>query len=137
MPGFALLPVLLALSFSAESISPNGSLLWRAAARAAAIPKLNYEAGCRDVSKVDPHHTKYSACIAEERDARAQLQKDWASFSESSRSQCLQLATPPAVPSYLTLQQCLITSKDASRLSKGSPSPGLAGTPGLEGLSGK
>ena len=101
-----------------------------AGSRRAAMPTLNIEAGCHDVANMDLNKTtNYSGCIAEERDARSQLQKEWTSFSEDKHAQCMQLVTFPAIPSYVTLQECLHTARDAENLSKSNPSGGMIGEP--------
>jgi hypothetical protein len=127
MPAFALFPVLLALS------NPSGMSLLQdtAASGARAFPILDAEAACRDVSRMDLNKIDNTRCLTDERKAREALQNDWVSFPESAREQCLRLAVPPALPSYVTLQECLNIEKDAAKLSKNRPDTGLPGTPGL------
>ena len=62
--------------------------------------------------------TDYPGCMSNERTAREQLQKEWASYSADMHSQCMHLVTPPALPSYVTLQECLKMSRDARNLAK-------------------
>ena len=84
---------------------------------AAALPTLDIEGGCRDVAKNDLNKTKdYSGCVSDERSAREEVRKEWASYSGATHDQCLHLVTPPALPSYVTLQQCLHISRDAQKL---------------------
>ena len=83
------------------------------------LPNLNIEDGCRDVAKNDLNKTTdYPGCIAKERTTREQLQKEWASYPADTHDQCLHLVTPPAIPSYVTLQECLKMSSDARKLTK-------------------
>jgi hypothetical protein len=72
-----------------------------------------------------------TGCLADERKAREALQNVWASLPESAREQCLRLAVPPALPSYVTPQKCLNTQKDVTKLSKSRPDTSLPATPGL------
>ena len=83
------------------------------------MPALDIEAGCRDVAKNELNKTTdFSGCIAKERTAREQLQKEWASYSADMHGQCMHLVTPPALPSYVTLQNCLQMSRDARNMMK-------------------
>ena len=83
------------------------------------LPNLNIEAGCQDVAKNDLNKTTdYPGCLSEERKARGQLQKTWASYPADMHSQCMHLVTPPALPSYVTLQECLKTARDAQKMTK-------------------
>ncbi len=83
------------------------------------LPNLNIEAGCQDVAKnVLNKTTDYPGCMANERKAQEQLQKEWASYSADMHSQCMHLVTPPALPSYVSLQQCLRMSRDARNMMK-------------------
>jgi hypothetical protein len=83
------------------------------------FPSLNIEAGCQDVAKNDLNKTTdYPGCLSDERKAREQLQKEWASYPADMQSQCMHLVTPPALPSYMSLQECLKMSRDARNLTK-------------------
>jgi hypothetical protein len=85
------------------------------AASRATMLTLDVEAGCRDVDRMGLNKTNYSSCISEERDARTQLETEWPSFSETAHEQCLHLVTEPALPSYVTLQECLHMGQDAKK----------------------
>jgi hypothetical protein len=97
----------------------------------AAVPTLNVESGCRDVSYLNSidKTVNYSNCLAEERTARAELQNEWSSFSASVHEQCIYLVTAPAIPSYVTLQGCLHMSRDAKNLPISNPGDGTRGNP--------
>jgi hypothetical protein len=83
------------------------------------VPHLNIEAGCQDVAKNNlSKTTNYPGCLSDERTARDQLQKEWASYPADMHTQCLHLVTPPALPSYVTLRQCLIMARDAQKMLK-------------------
>lgn len=82
----------------------------------AALPSLDIESGCRDVANNALNKTKdYSGCVSDERSAREEVRKEWASYSGSTHDQCLHLVTPPALPSYVTLQECLHLARDAKK----------------------
>jgi hypothetical protein len=83
------------------------------------LPNLNIESGCQDVAKNELNKTTdYPGCISKERAAHDQLRKEWASYSSDMHSQCLHIVTPPAIPSYVTLQECLKMSRDARNMTK-------------------
>jgi hypothetical protein len=92
----------------------------RFAERRAAVPILNVEAGCRGAAALYDYNTatNYTSCMAEERTARTQLEKEWAKYSPDARTQCTYLVTDPAIPSYVTLQGCLQLQRDAKNLSR-------------------
>src|SRR5271166_4680382 len=90
------------------------------------VPVLDIGAMCRDATRLDINkRTTYDSCLADERKTREQLQKDWGNYSQSMRSRCITLVQPPALPSYLSLQACLNTARDAGNLNKTSPNDSL------------
>jgi hypothetical protein len=89
-----------------------------------AVPTLDIESGCRDVTNDGiSKTTNYSGCLDEERTARTQLEKEWTTFSGSGKEQCMNLVTPPALPSYVTLQECLTMARDVGK-NPGKANPG-------------
>jgi hypothetical protein len=90
------------------------------AERRSAVPTLNVEVGCRETAAL--YHnttTNYTSCMADERTARTQLEKEWAKFSPEARTQCIYLVTEPAIPSYV----CLQMERDAKNVSTPGDSP--------------
>lgn len=88
------------------------------------VPAFNVEATCRDVSK--DARLNYEKCLAEERTALGQLKKTWATFGAGSRGECVTLTVRSSLPSYVTLQDCLQTSRDAKNLLRQDPISGLS-----------
>ncbi len=83
------------------------------------LPNLNIEAGCKDVAKNDLNKTTdYPGCLSEERKAREQLGKEWGAYPADMHDQCMHLVTAPALPSYVTLRECLKMARDAQKLEK-------------------
>jgi hypothetical protein len=112
-----------------------------------AVPSLDIGAGCQYVAKTElnkrpvpelgpgikpGHDLDYPTCMTEEKTARAQLQGVWRTYTASRREQCLYEVTPPALPSYLTLQVCLDMARDAEKLFKNDLNTGLGATSNLE-----
>jgi hypothetical protein len=113
---------LVALSFNgiADTVrAMNGRTAAANQESRSSLPNLNIEAGCQDVAKNDLNKTTdYPGCVSEERKAREQLQKEWASYPADMHSQCMHLVTPPALPSYVSLQECLKMARDAQKMMK-------------------
>ena len=83
------------------------------------LPNLNIEAACQDVAKNDLNKTTdYPGCMSKERASREQLRKEWASYPADMHEQCVTLVTPPALQSYVTLQECLKMARDAQKMTK-------------------
>ena len=115
---------LMALSFL--GVADTVQILQAQAARAATregggVPNLDVQSGCKDMANNQLNKTtNYDGCLRDERTAREQLQKEWASYPADSHSQCIHLVTPPALPSYVTLQECLKLARDARNMTKDS-----------------
>ena len=122
MPRHMFFLLLIALSFNgiADTVrAMNGRTSTASKESQSSLPNLNIEAGCQDVAKSDLNKTTdYPGCLSDERKAREQLQKDWASYPADIHSQCMHLVTPPALPSYVSLQECLKMARDAQKMMK-------------------
>ena len=111
------------LSFSAAEVEARVSRNARQTSQAA-VPNIDVNDACRSVvsyessAKAD-RVQDLSGCITEEQNARSELQKVWGSYSADMREQCLHLVTPPAIQSYITLQTCLDTARDAEKMIEG------------------
>jgi hypothetical protein len=126
MPAFLILTALIAWSLAV----PAEARTTRSGGNQA-VPTLDINAGCRDVANMDQSRTvNYPRCMAEERTARAELQKVWHTFSADKQELCLHLVTSPALPSYVTLQECLNMARDAEKLNKSGQNNGLSATEG-------
>ncbi len=114
------LAIFIALSFSGVADTVRARYPSRTASgEQGGLPNLDIEAGCRDVAKNDLNKTKdFPGCVSDERAARDQLQKEWASYSPDMHGQCTHLVAPPALPSYVTLQECLRMARDARNITK-------------------
>ncbi|MGA7329408.1 MAG: hypothetical protein WBX25_34240 [Rhodomicrobium sp.] len=91
----------------------------------AAIPNIDIANACHSIVSYESGGAKadkaqdLSGCLTEEQNARSELQKVWGSYSANMREQCLFLVTPPALPSYIALQTCLNTARDAVKMIEG------------------
>jgi hypothetical protein len=118
MPHLLIVSLLLALSLAGFG-SPAEARTARARASGGAVPNLDIESGCRSLAHYDPGRTvNFDNCVKEERAARVEIAKSWRSVTADRREQCLYLVTPPALPSYISLQGCLTIAHDAEELAK-------------------
>ena len=69
-------------------------------------PNWRVDAICKLAPPLTPKGKPYQSCVKEERDARTQLYSQWATFSEQSRSTCVQELSIEA-PSYVDVLTCL------------------------------
>ncbi len=125
MRNFAAFCALLALCFPGFTGGASARILHRTVNRAT-VPSLDIQSGCRDVSQMQvKNKLNFDRCIAEEKTARTELEKTWRTFPRDMQEQCMYLVTSPALPSYVTLQECLGMARDAQKLAKkdqsGSP----------------
>jgi len=100
-----------------------GATLLHAAADS--LPTLNVEAGCRAAAKMGDQlslDTTLRQCLADERGARNELEKQWVQFPPALRQRCLATTETGGNPSYVEVLVCLQMGHDAARLDE--PSPG-------------
>lgn len=92
-------------------------------AAADTAPTLNVESGCRAAAKIGDQlslDTTLHQCLADERGARNELEKQWAQFSPALRQRCLATTETGGNPSYVEVLVCLQMGQDAARLDKPS-----------------
>src|SRR5262249_51466520 len=83
------------------------------------VPTLNVEAGWRAAAKMGDRlslDTTLHQCLADERGARNELQKQWAQFSPALRQRCLATTETGGNPSYVEMLVCLQMGQDATQL---------------------
>ncbi len=82
------------------------------------VPRLNVEPSCRAAADalIRQGRGNAHACMQDERQARAKLEKQWRSFSGKERTRCQELTTLGGPPSYVELLTCLQMAKDARTL---------------------
>jgi hypothetical protein len=93
------------------------------------VPTLKVEPSCKaaGVAGMALGRTTES-CLNDEKTARDQLVKDWATFSAADKSHCLSMISTGGSPSYVELISCLEMSRDAKKIAQGrgnevQPSP--------------
>jgi hypothetical protein len=92
-------------------------------AAADTVSTLNVESGCRAAAKIGDQlslDTTPHQCLADERGARNELEKQWAQFSPALRQRCLATTETGGNPSYVEVLVCLQMGQDAAQLDKPS-----------------
>ncbi|MGA7485569.1 MAG: hypothetical protein WBW74_01315 [Xanthobacteraceae bacterium] len=110
------------MSPSAISLALSATLLH---AVADSIPTLNVEPSCRAAARMGDQlslDTSLRQCMADEANARAQLEKQWTRFSPALRQRCLATTETGGGPSYVEVLVCLQMGQDAVQLEKSSSS---------------
>jgi hypothetical protein len=79
------------------------------------VPKFDIVRECKfeGVTKAAHDH-----CLMDEKQARDQLQKQWAQFNRSDKAQCIEETTMGGASSYVELLTCLEMASDARRASR-------------------
>jgi hypothetical protein len=88
---------------------------------AANIPSLDVESGCRAAAKMGDQlslDTSLRQCLADERSARVELEKQWMQFPPALRQRCLATTETGGNPSYVEVLVCLQMGRDAAQLDK-------------------
>lgn len=82
------------------------------------VPKFNIERSCQldreaaeDIALAQP----IEKCIADEKQAKEQLEADWSQFNASDKASCIADTMTDDTPSYVELQICLDLARDARR----------------------
>jgi hypothetical protein len=77
------------------------------------VPNLNVEPSCRHVvARASPIRTM-EACLHDEEQAPDQLRREWARFTATEKSECVEVAKLAEEPSYVALVSCLELRRDA------------------------
>jgi hypothetical protein len=90
------------------------------------VPKLDTQPSCRDASTLgESMDTTFNQCMNDERDALAELQKQWTQFSPGDRQSCVaEQGDSAGLASYVELLECLVLARDAASSEKTTGSGG-------------
>jgi hypothetical protein len=83
------------------------------------VPTLNVEPGCRAAARMGDRlslDTSLRQCLADERGARQELEKEWTQFSPALRQRCVATTHSGGDPSYVEVLVCLQMARDAAKL---------------------
>jgi hypothetical protein len=95
----------------------------------AQVPSVDIRQTCRAAASAmvqmmgGTSEKDFEQCMGAEQGARDQIGKDWATYSATDKSRCVQ--TRVYLPSYIEWQTCLEMERDARKIRGSDPSPGL------------
>lgn len=104
------------MSFPFRTIMSAAASLVAASAYAADVPMLDVSRTCTPIAGDKTIAIDSDRCFKTEREARAQLAREWTNFPAADRSLCTQTATMGGMSSYVALITCLEMKRDAARL---------------------
>jgi hypothetical protein len=85
------------------------------------VPTLNVESGCRAAAKMGDSlslDTSLRQCLADENNARDQLEGQWMQFPEAVRERCVATTETGSNPSYVEVLTCLQMDRDAAQIER-------------------
>ena len=80
------------------------------------VPSLNVEPACRAAAKMGDSlslDTTLRQCLADEKSARDQLEKEWTQFAPALQQRCVDTTQTGGDPSYVEVLVCLQMGRDA------------------------
>jgi hypothetical protein len=93
------------------------------------VPSLNVEPACRAAAKMGDSlnlDTTLRQCLADEKSARDQLEKEWTQFAPALQQRCVGTTQTGGDPSYVEVLVCLQMGRDAGQIDR-SPAGGRQG----------
>jgi hypothetical protein len=89
------------------------------------VPSLNVEPACRAAAKMGDSLSLDTTlrCLADEKSAHDQLEKDWTQFAPALRQRCVATTQTGGDPSYVEVLVCLQMGRDAGQIER-SPAGG-------------
>ena len=100
---------------SASLVALGGTLLWTVADN---VPALDVESSCRAAAKMGDSlslDATLRQCLADEKSARDQLEKQWTQFPAALRQRCVTTTETGGDPSYVEVLICLQMGRDAAQ----------------------
>jgi hypothetical protein len=89
------------------------------------LPNFDVGPTCRGATRPEAALRDKSAnaarevCVNKENRARDELKEKWAAFSLAHRTSCVRTTSVGSIPSYVQLQTCLESRRDATRIQDG------------------
>jgi hypothetical protein len=98
-------------------------------AKGKGLPKLDIELACHASEKAvtaifSVTFDVFKSCMNDEGDARAQLEKNWATYPAADKDRCIQ--PKEFLPGYVEWLTCLEMNRDVKAMRKGQPGPATA-----------
>ena len=101
---------------SASLLALAGTLLLTVADK---VPALDVESSCRAAAKMGDSlslDATLRQCLADEKSARDELEKQWTQFSPTLRQCCVDTIETGGDPSYVEVLVCLQMGRDAAQM---------------------
>src|SRR5262245_64689095 len=78
-------------------------------------PKFNVEPGCKEAAALNQNmdlsvSQDYKSCMADEESARAELDKNWATYAAADKQRCVGQIDAGGMPSYVEVLECLLVA---------------------------
>ena len=83
------------------------------------VPALDVESSCRAAAKMGDSlslDATLRQCLADEKSARDELEKQWTQFPAALRQRCVTTTDTGGDPSYVEVLVCLQMGRDAAKL---------------------
>ena len=101
---------------SASLLALAGTLLLTVADK---VPALDVESSCRTAAKMGDRlslDATLGQCLADEKSARDELEKQWTQFPVTLRERCVTTTETGGDPSYVEVLVCLQMGRDAAQM---------------------
>ena len=82
------------------------------------VPVYNVRPECNFTQSVIPSQESDKTCMREEQEAHAKLEKNWASYADDDRSECVAESSAAGSPSYVDLLTCLEMNRDVRAMER-------------------
>jgi hypothetical protein len=97
-----------------------------ALAKGGGLPKLDIETACHASEKavaaiITASNDMFSSCMSDEKDARDQLDKNWATYPAVDKARCIQ--PKEYMPGYVEWLTCMEMDRDVKAMRKEQPGP--------------
>jgi hypothetical protein len=99
-----------------------------AAESAESVPSFDVGPTCRGATRPEAAQRNQSGeaareiCMEKEKQARSELLETWGDFPSEHRASCVRTTSVGGIPSYVQLQTCLETRRDAEHIRDGPES---------------
>lgn len=99
--------------FAPFAVPMFAAVVWTAAG---GVPTFDVERSCRGAAVQAVPGSSIEICLRKEREARDDLDREWARFSPADKSTCVPLSTAGGGATYTELLTCLEMTRDARNL---------------------
>jgi hypothetical protein len=91
------------------------------------VPTFDVTPSCQAAAKRANAPNYASACLRDEKQARAKLQQNWQEYTVEDRRQCRALSSLGGMPTYTEILTCIELAREARQL-RAHPAPSTTGS---------